>query len=116
MRLTVKSGALIPAFLMLPNVAWMLFYNLDAGPNVSVPLALSIAENAGRVVVLVLPFFYSLNVKKKYSPLAMIGMAIALTVYYSAWVKFFVGGGLRSFSALPCLVLRGRWRSHLWRF
>ena len=57
MRLAVKSGALIPALLMLPNVAWMLFYNLNASPQVSVPLALSIAENVGRSVVLVLPFF-----------------------------------------------------------
>ena len=93
MRLAVKSGALIPALLMLPNVAWMLFYNLNASPQVSVPLALSIAENVGRSVVLVLPFFYSLNVKKKYSTLALLGMAIALTVYYLAWVRFFVGGG-----------------------
>ena len=37
MRLAVKSGALIPALLMLPNVAWMLFYNLDAGPKFQFP-------------------------------------------------------------------------------
>lgn len=107
MRLTVKSGALIPAFLMLPNVAWMLFYKLDAGPNVSVPLALSIAENAGRVAVLVLPFFYSLNVKNGYSTLAMAGMAIALTVYYLAWVRFFVGGGSAELLSAPLFGIPG---------
>jgi hypothetical protein len=106
-RLAVKSGALIPAFLMLPNVAWMLFYDLNAGPSVSVPLALSIAENAGRVAVLALPFFYSLNVKKKYSSLAMVAMAIALAVYYVAWVRFFVGGGSAGLLSAPLLGIPG---------
>ena len=106
-RLAVKSGALIPAFLMLPNVVWMLYYHLNAGPSVSAPLALSIAENAGRVAVLVLPFFYSLNVKKNYSSLAMVGMAIALTVYYSAWVRFFVGGGSAELLSAPLFGIPG---------
>ena len=106
-RLAVKSGALIPVLLMLPNVAWMLFYNLDAGLRVSPPLALSIAENAGRVAVLLLPFFYSLNLKKKYSSLAMAGMAIAFAVYYGAWVRFFAGGGLAELLSAPLLGIPG---------
>ena len=107
MRLAVKSGALIPALLMLPNVAWMLFYNLEADPSASVPLALSIAENAGRFAVLALPFFYSLDVKKEYSSLAVVGMAIALTVYYSAWVRFFVGGGSAELLSAPLFGIPG---------
>jgi hypothetical protein len=46
----VKSGAVIPVLLMLPNVAWMLFYSLDAGAKGAVPLALSSAENGARIV------------------------------------------------------------------
>ena len=107
MRLAVKSGALIPALLMLPNVAWMLFYNLNAGPQFSVPLGLSIAENVGRSAVLVLPFFYSLNLKKKYSTLAVLGMAIALTVYYSAWGRFFAGGGSVKLLSAPLFGIPG---------
>ena len=107
MRLAVKSGALIPALLMLPNVAWMLFYHLKADPSASVPLALSIAENAGRFAVLALPFFYSLDVKKEYSSLAVVGMAIALTVYYSAWVRFFVGGGSAELLSAPLFGIPG---------
>jgi hypothetical protein len=106
-RLAVKSGALVPALLMLPNVAWMLFYKLDAGPSVSVPLALSIAENAGRVAVLALPFFYALDLKKKYSLLAMIGMAIALAVYYLAWLRFFAGGGSAELLGAPLWGIPG---------
>jgi hypothetical protein len=106
-RLAVKSGSLVPAFLMLPNVVWMLFYNFNSGPSVSPPLALSIAENAGRVAVLVLPFFYSLNLKKKYSPLAVVGMAIALAVYYAAWVRFFAGGGSAELLSAPLFGIPG---------
>lgn len=47
-RLAVKSGAPIPALLMLPDVAWMLFYNLNAGLLVSVPLALAAIDNKQR--------------------------------------------------------------------
>ena len=105
--LAVKSGALIPALLMLPNVVWMLFYNFNVDPLASVPLALSIAENVGRAAVLVLPFFYSLNVKNKYSTLALLGMAIALTVYYSAWGRFFLGGGSAELLSVPLFGIPG---------
>lgn len=98
---------MIPVVLMLPNVAWMLFFDMNAGPNVSVPPALSMAENAGRVAVLVLPFFYALDVKKKYAPLAMVGMAIALTVYYAAWVRFFAGGGSVELLSTPLFGIPG---------
>ena len=107
LRLAVKSGAIIPALLMFPNVAWMLFYNLDADPQVSVPLALSIAENVGRAAVLVLPFFYSISVKNKYSTLALVGMAIALTVYYLAWGRFFVGGESAALLSAPLWGIPG---------
>ena len=101
MRLAVKSGAIIPALLMLSNVAWMLFQNLDASPQGLVPLALSVAENVGRAAVLALPFFYSLNLKNKYSTLALVGIALALTVYYSAWGRFFIGGGSPELLSAP---------------
>ncbi len=106
-RLAVKSGALIPALLMLPNVAWMLLYNLNAGPQVSVPVALSIAENVGRFAVLALPIFYSLNLKKTYSTLALLGMAVALAVYYLAWGRFFAGGGSADLLSAPLFGIPG---------
>ena len=68
MRLAIKSGVIIPVFLMLPNVAWLLLPNLALVSTGSVPLALTIAENVARVAVLALPFFYTLDLKKKYAP------------------------------------------------
>lgn len=101
LTLALKSGAVIPVLLMLPNVAWMLFYSLDAGAKSAVPLALSIAENVARVVTLALPFFYSLNLKRTWSTTVLIGMAGALAVYYLAWGRFFMGGGSASDLSAP---------------
>ena len=33
MKLAVKSGAIIPLLLILPNLAWLLFYSFDVGVN-----------------------------------------------------------------------------------
>ena len=103
----VKSGACIPALLMLPNVAWMLFYQPDASPQVSAPTALSIAENVTRVAVLAMPIFYSLNLKRTYSMLALLGMAMALGVYYVAWGRFFAGGGSAHLLSAPLWGIAG---------
>ncbi len=55
LKLAVRSGGIIPVLLMLPNVAWMLFYSLDADAKDAVAPALSIAENVVRSVALALP-------------------------------------------------------------
>ncbi len=93
MRLAVKSGVIIPVLLMLPNVAWMLLPKLAVVSTGSVPLVLTIAENVTKVAVLALPFFYTLDLNKKYAPLALAGMVLALAVYYAAWGRYFIGGG-----------------------
>lgn len=90
--LSPKSGVVVPVLLMLPNAVWMLFPKQAMGANGSAPLALTIAENVARVAVLALPFFFTLQLTKRYSMVTVAGMALALTVYYSAWARYFVGG------------------------
>jgi hypothetical protein len=92
LSITIKSGALIPVLFMIPNVVWMLVPKSDQGEQVSVPFSLTIVENAGRVAVLVLPFFFSLDMNKEFSRPALIGMGLVLTIYYVSWVRYFVGG------------------------
>jgi Flp pilus assembly protein protease CpaA len=104
-KLSLKSGAIIPALLMLPNVAWMLFYSLDAGEKNAVPLPLSIAENVTRSIALALPIFNSLNLKRAWSKAVLIGMAIALALYYLAWARFFMGGGAAELLSAPLLAI-----------
>ena len=103
MKLAVRSGAIIPVLLMLPNLAWMLFYSLDAGAKSEVPVALSAAENLARSAALVLPIFYSLNKKSVWSAVAWVGMAGALAVYYLAWGRFFLGGGTVALLSSPLM-------------
>ena len=103
MKLAVKSGAIIPVLLMLPNLAWMLFYSLDAGAKSDVPVALSAAENVARSAALVLPFFHSLNKKGVWSTVVWAGMAGALAVYYLAWGRFFMGDGSAALLSAPLM-------------
>jgi len=56
-NITIKSGALIPLLLMLPNVVWVLLPKVDVDEQVSEPLLLTVVENIGRAAVLILPFF-----------------------------------------------------------
>lgn len=97
----LKSGAFIPLLLMLPNVAWMMFYSLDVGAKATVPTALSTAENVARFVALALPFFYTLNLKRVGSLAVLIGMGCALALYYLAWGRFFIGGGASALLSAP---------------
>ena len=101
--IAVQSGAVIPVLLMLPNVGWMLSPQSDGGQQGSAPLALTIAENLGRAAVLGLPFFYSLDLRRKYSTVAVGGMGLALAVYYAAWSRYFVGGGTAELLRAPLL-------------
>ncbi len=86
---------------MLPNVAWMLLSPSASSTVSTVPVALTLAENLARVATLALPFFCSLHLTKRYSSQAMMGMTVALTVYYAAWIRFFLGGGSPDLLSAP---------------
>jgi hypothetical protein len=104
-KFALKSGAAIPALLMPPNLAWMLFYSLDAGTTSAVPVALSLAESASRMVVLALPFFHTLNLKRTGAKAVLTGMGIALAIYYAAWARFFMGGGTNALLSESLLAI-----------
>lgn len=104
-NITIKSGALIPMLIMLPNVVWMLLSKADTGGQVAAPLFLTIVENIGRAAVLVLPFFFSLDLNKEHSILVIIGMGLALTIYYISWIRVFVGGRSAELLRAPLLGL-----------
>jgi hypothetical protein len=92
MNIPIKSGALIPILIMLPNILWILLPQSTKNDNASVPLALNIAENIGRAAILVSPFFYSLSFGKRFSAPALVIACLALAVYYAAWARYFAGG------------------------
>ena len=92
LSITIKSGAWIPLLIMLPNVVWMLLPKTDAGKQIPEPLLLTILENVGRLATLILPFFFSLDMHKKFSLPVVIGMGLALAIYYACWIRYFAGG------------------------
>ena len=100
---TLRSGALIPVLLMLPNLVWMLLSKGEASDQMPVPLFLTIAENLGRVAILVIPLFFGLDLHKRYSAPVAIGMGLALAVYYASWVRYFLGGRTAQLFTAPLL-------------
>jgi hypothetical protein len=74
--------------------------------------ALSIAESVARFVAVAVPFFYSLNLRRTWSILVLIGMATALAVYYLAWVRFFLRGVRRAFEPHRCRPFPRPFRFH----
>ena len=92
MHIPIKSGALIPILIMLPNLVWFLVPHTTTNDTASVPLALNIAENAGRIAILVIPFFYSLSLGRRFSGVALVIAVLALALYYASWIRYFAGG------------------------
>lgn len=103
LSITIKSGALIPVLIMLPNIVWMLTPKADAGALPSEPLGLTIMENLGRFATLILPFFFALDLHKKFSVPVIVGMGLALIVYYACWIRYFAGGRAAALLGAPFL-------------
>jgi len=102
-HIAIKSGALIPALILLPNIAWMLLPRTSADAPKPEPLPLTIAENGFRIATLLLPFFYTLDLHKRYSTPVLIAMGLALAVYYACWVRYFAGGRTAALMGAPFL-------------
>jgi hypothetical protein len=103
MHISIKSGALIPVLVMLPNVLWMVLPRAEPSEQTSEPLFLTVLENIGRVAVLILPFFFSLDLNRRLSTPIAVGMGLALALYYASWTRYFVGGRSAHLLAAPLL-------------
>ena len=90
---------------MLPNILWMITPGEKAQETAAVPLWLNIVENIGRMAILVLPFFFNLDLSRRYSLFSLVGMGLALTVYYFAWGRYFMGGRTLTLMGAPLLAI-----------
>ena len=96
MDIPFRSGAAVPLLLMLPNIAWLIWPSGDGRKQSPPPPFLALAENIGRVAVLVLPFFYSLKMSEPLERAAAVAMALFLAIYYACWIRYFqMAGRLR---------------------
>jgi hypothetical protein len=103
MHISIKSGALITALVMLPNLMWVLLPHTNPGENSPVPAALNFAENVGRIGILVIPFFYSITLGKRFSTPVLFIAGLALALYYGAWIRYFAGGRTAALMGIPML-------------
>ena len=103
LSITIKSGMLIPVLVMLPNVVWMLLPKAEASASPFEPLLLTILENLGRFATLILPFLFSLDLHQRFSIPVLIGMGLALAVYYACWIRYFAGGRTPALLGAPFL-------------
>lgn len=91
MHILIKSGAIIPLLILLPNVIWILLPHTTAS-STPVPPVLNVAENIGRAAILIIPFFYSISLEQRFSVAALVLACLALALYYAAWIRYFAGG------------------------
>jgi hypothetical protein len=100
---SIHSGGLVPALVMVPNIVWMLLPKMTSDQPRHVPLFLEIIENIGRFAVLILPFFYSLELNREYSIPVIILAGLALAIYYAAWIRYFTHGRTSELFRAPLL-------------
>lgn len=101
----MKTGALVPALLMLPSLVWIALPGRGAAGARPAPIALRVAENAARVAVVVLPLFGDLDLGKPASAPVVSAMCLVLGVYYAAWMRYFLGGKALALLSTPMLGL-----------
>lgn len=92
----IRSGWILSALLFLPNALWMAFPPPpgSAPPSPRFPTwagPLRPIEAVLRVVVVVLPCFLHLDFTQPAVSWWLVLAAVALTLYYGAWVRYFRG-------------------------
>jgi hypothetical protein len=91
----IGSGIIIPGLVLFPNIIY--YVRTRKRSNVrenhaSVSIITNIGENVGRLGILVIPSFYSLNLDRRFSPYFTILCLLLVSLYYIAWLRHFVGG------------------------
>ncbi len=103
MRIPVKSGAVIPVLILIPNILFLFMPPLTPAGRETAPLILTVAENIGRAAIVVMPLFYPLSLKNRFSKAALVLAALALLVYYAAWARYFFAGRSAELLSVPFL-------------
>lgn len=107
----MRSGALVPILILLPNLLWMFFPprgqpRPGTGPTPWLHKLMTILEWLGRIATLVIPFFYRLEMQTTRHIVALVVMVLALLFYYAGWARYFAQGRtydllFKSFLGIP---------------
>lgn len=93
----IPSGWVVSVPIILPNVLWALLpgpagQSSAKAPATALLRVVSFVEGAGRVAVLVLPFFLDWQVQTVIDRVVACVGGLALALYYAGWGRYFLGG------------------------
>jgi hypothetical protein len=96
-RLATPSGGLVSVLILLPNLLWMLFpprekAQGDARTSGGLCMVMEVLEWVGRIVTLLIPFFYGIEVQGTRQVIALVLMSLAVLLYYACWARYFSRG------------------------
>jgi hypothetical protein len=85
---------LIPMVVLLPNIAFFATTpnnvpSLEIEANELSPI-FTFLENVGRIGVFIIPIFASVTIDNVAEVAALIGMLLALVLYYVGWMRYFM--------------------------
>lgn len=103
-------GGLVTILILIPNVLWVLFPSKSLSVKEAITRNLftkmmGIMEGCGRIAVFCILFFYHFNIKGNLAYLSLVIMAVALCIYYTGWVRYFLGGRTYSLLYVPLVGL-----------
>lgn len=88
------SSLIIPLVVLLPNLFFFQTNSqgdlkrgeYEGNDNKNI---LTLLEEVGRLSVFILPVFYKISLDSRLDILALMGMAVFLTLYYLGWIRYF---------------------------
>ncbi|MHA2211205.1 MAG: hypothetical protein ACXABV_18770 [Candidatus Thorarchaeota archaeon] len=95
--LKMLYGILIVAAILIPNLLWMVFPPTsvpkdDEQQESQVKQIMTGFENLGRIGCFILPIFFEPAINGFFEIVALSIMVLSLAIYYTGWIRYFVGG------------------------
>ncbi len=92
MHFAAPFGGIISVLPMLPNLLWMLLPGKAVDAVIVKPRWLEWAEQAARLPLILLPFWFPLQISTHLQLGAAGGALFCLLLYYGLWLRYFLGG------------------------
>lgn len=91
----VKNGFILPLMVFAPNLFVLFFPPKDSPPRPEETGILKLMtglERLGQVSVLLIPFFYSINIDTSFRRVGFSVLLISISLYYVGWLRYLLAG------------------------
>ncbi|MFC3746126.1 hypothetical protein [Paenibacillus sp. GCM10012306] len=82
----------IPLLILLPSLLFFKLEPRNMPSEKNKKLLYTVAEGVGRVGVIVVPLFFAIHLQETYEIISLVGMVLALLLYYFGWGRYFRNG------------------------